>query len=124
MSSCPPVVTAVSSASGGMFTLSFLLTIGITCALVGAVAVILYSKIQQQNQKLDAMMELSTVLAQEVRSHEMMFEQMSQHVPHQPQQQSQQHAQPRTATPSLGADGLLPVSDDSDSNVYGQVTVL
>ena len=59
-----------SSATSGMFSLQFLITLGITVALVSAVAVILYNKIQQQGEKLSAVMELSTVIAQELRSHD------------------------------------------------------
>lgn len=54
----------------GIFSLHVLIILGITVALVSAVAVILYNKIQQQGEKLSAVMELSTVLAQELRSHD------------------------------------------------------
>lgn len=56
--------------SSGIFSLHVLIILGVTVALVSAVAVILYNKIQQQGEKLSAVMELSTVLAQELRSHD------------------------------------------------------
>jgi hypothetical protein len=60
-----------------IFNASFILTLGITCALVIAVGVILYNKIQQQGEKVAAVMELSTVLAQEVQSHDRMLKVLS-----------------------------------------------
>jgi hypothetical protein len=62
-----------SPPANGMFSLHVLIILGITVALVSAVAVILYSKIRQQGEKLSAVMELSTVLAQEVRSHDVVL---------------------------------------------------
>lgn len=59
--------------SSGIFSLHVLIILGVTVALVSAVAVILYNKIQQQGEKLSAVMELSTVLAQELRSHDSMI---------------------------------------------------
>ena len=59
-----------SSPTSGMFSLQVLIILGITVALVSAVAVILYNKIQQQGEKISAVMELSTVIAQELRSHD------------------------------------------------------
>ena len=59
--------------ANGIFSLHVLIILGITVALVSAVAVILYNKIQQQGEKLSAVMELSTVLAQEVRSHDIVL---------------------------------------------------
>jgi len=59
--------------SSGIFSLHVLIILGVTVALVSAVAVILYNKIQQQGEKLSAVMELSTVLAQELRSHDSML---------------------------------------------------
>jgi len=63
----------LSIPSSGIFSLHVLIILGITVALVSAVAVILYNKIQQQGEKLSAVMELSTVLAQELRSHDSML---------------------------------------------------
>jgi len=59
-----------STPANGIFSIQVLIVLGITVALVSAVAVILYNKIQQQGDKLSAVMELSAVLAQEVRSHD------------------------------------------------------
>ena len=66
----------LSITSNGIFSLHVLIILGITVALVSAVAVILYNKIQQQGEKLSAVMELSTVLAQELRSHDTALKQM------------------------------------------------
>ena len=63
----------------GMFSLHVLIILGITVALVGAVAIILYNKIQQQGEKLSAVMELSTVLAQEVRTHDAALKHLQSH---------------------------------------------
>mgnify|MGYP006086619399 CR=1 FL=1 len=65
--------------ANGMFSLHVLIILGITVALVSAVAVILYNKIQQQGEKVSAVMELSTVLAQEVRSHDVVLKHLQSH---------------------------------------------
>ena len=67
----------ISSSVSGMFSLPVLIILGITVALVSAVTVILYNKIQQQGEKLSAVMELSTVLAQEMRSYDVMIKKLS-----------------------------------------------
>ena len=65
--------------SSGIFSLQVLIILGVTVALVSAVAVILYNKIQNQGEKLSAVMELSTVLAQELRSHDVVLKQIQSH---------------------------------------------
>jgi hypothetical protein len=99
-----PITSPVSE----IFTLPFVLTLGITCALVVAVAVILYNKILHQGEKLAAVMELSTVLAQEVRSHEMILK-------------HGQHVQQSTDSPILAEQRRCPINPlgyTSSNRVY------
>jgi hypothetical protein len=89
----------VSSApTNGIFSLHVLIILGITVALVSAVAVILYNKIQQQGEKLSAVMELSTVLAQEVRAHDIFLKRLQ---VHESPQQPDRHATSSFPSPQL-----------------------
>ena len=49
-----------------VFSYSFVLTIAITMVLIGAVAFILYNKMQQQSMKISAVMDLVTSVVKEV----------------------------------------------------------
>ena len=107
-----------------IFTLPFLLTIGITCVLVAATAVILYHKITRQSEKLDAVMELSTVLAQKVRAHDMMLKQCmdGRYSPNTTEDIGQSAHGPESGSSHLGHDGgnggsgLVYVSDGPDGS--------
>ena len=114
----PPTTTSE------IFTLPFLLTIGITCVLVAATAVILYHKITRQSEKLDAVMELSAVLAQEVRAHDMMLKQCmgGRYSPNTTEDIGQTAHGPESGSSHLGHDGgngrsgLVYVSDGPDGS--------
>lgn len=102
-----------SSPANGMFSLHVLIILGITVALVSAVAVILYNKIQQQGEKLSAVMELSTVLAQEVRSHDIVLKRLqtggapSHHERH-----------PSSSLSPTQLNSVFPYSDNDPARVY------
>jgi hypothetical protein len=102
-----------SPSTNGMFSLHVLIILGITVALVSAVAVILYNKIQQQGEKLSAVMELSTVLAQEVRSHEIVLKRLqSREYP------SYHDRPPSSSVPSPQSNRVAPLSDKDIVRVY------
>jgi hypothetical protein len=96
-----------------IFSLHVLIILGITVALVGAVTVILYNKIQQQGEKLSAVMELSAVLAQEVRSHDTVLKHLHSRDP--PSQQSR-HTSSSLPSPPLNI--VFNASEDDPVRVY------
>jgi hypothetical protein len=96
-----------------MFSLHVLIILGITVALVSAVAVILYNKIQQQGEKLSAVMELSTVLAQEVRSHDIVLKHLqSRGSP------SHHERHPSSSLSPTQLNSVFPYSDNEPIRVY------
>ena len=102
-----------SPPANGMFSLHVLIILGITVALVSAVAVILYSKIQQQGEKLSAVMELSTVLAQEVRSHDIVLKHLqTRGTP------SQYERHPSSSLSPTQLNSVFPYSDNDPGRVY------
>jgi len=96
--------------SSGIFSLQVLVMLGVTVALVSAVAVILYNKIQQQGEKLSAVMELSTVLAQEVRSHEALLKQMQPH-------NNVSHSASFVDSSSIPPQNIVFMNPDQDDNI-------
>jgi hypothetical protein len=102
-----------SPPTNGMFSLHVLVILGITVALVSAVAVILYSKIQQQGEKLSAVMELSTVLAQEVRSHDIVLKHLQTRG-----SPSQHERHPSSSLSPTQLNSVFPYSDNDPVRVY------
>jgi hypothetical protein len=96
-----------------IFSLHVLIILGITVALVGAVTVILYNKIQQQGEKLSAVMELSAVLAQEVRSHDTLLKHLHSRDP-----PSQQYRHTSSSLPSPPLNIVFNASEDDPVRVY------
>ena len=102
-----------STSTTGIFSLHVLIILGITVALVSAVAIILYNKIQQQGEKLSAVMELSTVLAQEVRSHDTVLKYL------QSRESPPQHERhPSSSLNPTQLNNVFPYSDNDPGRVY------
>jgi hypothetical protein len=97
----------------GIFSLHVLIILGVTFALVSAVAVILYNKIQQQGEKLSAVMELSTVLAQEVRSHETVLKHLQTRG-----SPSHHERHPSSSLSPTQLNSVFPYSDNDPVRVY------
>ncbi len=102
-----------STPATSIFSLHVLIILGITVALVGAVTVILYNKIQQQGEKLSAVMELSAVLAQEVRSHDTVLKHL-----HSREPPSQQSRHTNSSLPSPPLNIVFNSSDNDPVRVY------
>ena len=102
-----------STPATSIFSLHVLIILGITVALVGAVTVILYNKIQQQGEKLSAVMELSAVLAQEVRSHETVLKHL-----HSREPPSQQSRHTNSSLPSPPLNIVFNSSENDPVRVY------
>lgn len=51
-----------------VFSFSFILSLAITCILVGAVSFLFYNKLQQQTAKISAIMDLTTTIVTELNA--------------------------------------------------------
>ena len=102
-----------STPATSIFSLHVLIILGITVALVGAVTVILYNKIQQQGEKLSAVMELSAVLAQEVRSHDTVLKHL-----HSREPLSHHERHPSSSLSPTQLNSVFPYSDNDPVRVY------
>lgn len=97
-----------------IFTVPFLVSLGITLLLVGLLGMFFVQRLQEQNHKMASMLGLVSTMAEELNFIRGRLQMMS-YVPQTGGVSQQQQQQQSVFSQNPDVDNLIPVSDDSDS---------
>jgi|LauGreDrversion4_1035100.scaffolds.fasta_scaffold01163_7 hypothetical protein len=98
-----------------IFTVPFLVSLGITLLLVGLLGMFFVQRLQEQNHKMASMLGLVSTMAEELNFIRGRLQMMS-YVPQTGGVSQQQRQQETTFSHNSDADNLIPVSDEDDDS--------